>query len=134
MQILPFLNLSCTLWVFTVLLLVAIYILFLSFFFFFQSFYKGDTTILANPLNSWKLIFPDTPLLIGGDYQLTINSQVLADLLLIFHFILVSISQDGNSARMILELLKGFMLVNSFVYKEVVFDLATDKQTLQYTY
>jgi hypothetical protein len=88
---------------------------------------------LANPPNSWKPVFPDTPLLIGGDYQLTASSQVLADPLLIFHFILVSISRDGNPARVISELLKGFMLADSFVYKEVVFDLATDKQTLEYT-
>lgn len=88
---------------------------------------------MANPSHSWKPVFPKTPLLIGGDYQLTSSSQVLADPLLVLHFILVSISPKGNPARIISELLGGFLLDDSFLYEEIVFDVATDELALKYT-
>jgi hypothetical protein len=98
----------------------------------FQGFYKGDTTVLGNPSDSWKATFPE-PLLIGGNYQLTSNSQVIADPLLVLHFILVSISPKGNPARIISEMLGGFLQDESFAYEEVIFDLASNELTLEYT-
>lgn len=98
----------------------------------FQGFYRGDFSLLVKPADSWKPILR-SPLLIGGDYQLTANSQVLADPLLVLHFVLVSISPKGNPARMISEMLGGFLLEESFAYREITFDLATDELALQYT-
>jgi len=87
---------------------------------------------LGNPSDSWKPAFPK-PLLIGGNYQLTSNSQVIADPLLVLHFVLVSISPKGNPARIISEMLGGFFQDKSFAYEEVIFDLASDELTLEYT-
>ena len=68
----------------------------------------------------------------GGNYQLTSSSQILADSLLVLHFVLISISPKGNPARMISEMLGGFLSEESFAYEEIVFDLSTAKLALQY--
>ena len=68
----------------------------------------------------------------GGNYQLTSSSQILADFLLVFHFVLISISPKGNLARMILEMLGGFLSEELFAYEEIVFDLLMAKLALQY--
>jgi len=72
------------------------------------------------------------PLVIRGDYQLTASSQVLAEPLLLLHFILASIDPKGNPARISAELLSGFLPEESFVYKEVIFDLSTDELVVKY--
>ena len=71
---------------------------------------------------------------IQGDYQLTASSQLLADPLLVLHFVLISINPKGNPARIVSELLSGFLLDQSFVYEEVVFDLSTDALIGKYTH
>jgi hypothetical protein len=68
-----------------------------------------------------------------GDYQLTASSQLLADPLLILHFVLVSISSRGNPARLVSEVLGGFLPEQSFAYKEVVFDLTTVRLVRDHT-
>jgi len=72
------------------------------------------------------------PLVIQGDYQLTASSQVVAEPLLLIHFILASIDLKGNPARLSAELLTSFLPAKSFVYKEVVFDLTTDELIKNY--
>jgi hypothetical protein len=72
------------------------------------------------------------PLTIQGDYQLTTTSQIVAEPLLLLHFILTSINPRGNLARTSTELLAAFLLTESFVYKEVVFDLTTNELTEKY--
>ena len=72
--------------------------------------------------------------MIQGDYQLTASSQVVAEPLLLLHFILASIDPKGNPARISAELLSGFLSEESFVYKEFVFDLTTDELVEKYIY
>jgi hypothetical protein len=86
---------------------------------------------LGNPSDSWKPAFPK-PLLIGSDYQLTSNSQLIADSLLVLHFVLDSISQKGNPVHIISAMLGGFLQDESFAYEEVIFDLASNELTLKY--
>ena len=64
---------------------------------------------------------------------MTASSQVLADPLLVLHFVLVSISPKGNPARTVSELLSGFLPDQSFAYEEVVFDFSTVALVRKYT-
>ena len=98
----------------------------------FQAFYKGDTSLLVEPSKSWESIL-DSPLFIRGDYHLTAASHVLADPILVLHFVLVSISPKGNPAQVMSEILGGFLMEGSFMYEEIIFDLANDKLVRQYT-
>lgn len=62
-----------------------------------------------------------------GNYQLTSQSQVKDDPLLLIHFVLTSISTAANPALLMNEMLKGFLggeLV--FQYREIKFDLSND--------
>jgi hypothetical protein len=70
---------------------------------------------------------------IQGDYQLTASSQLLADPLLVIHFVLVSIPSRGNPARLISEVLGGFLPEQSFAYEEIVFDLGSDRLVRNHT-
>jgi hypothetical protein len=71
-------------------------------------------------------------LVIQGEYQLTASSQVVAEPLLLLHFILSSIDPKGSPARISAELLSGFLPEESFVYKELIFDLSTDELVTKY--
>ena len=70
---------------------------------------------------------------IQGNYQLTASSQLLADPFLIVHFVLVSIPSRGNPARLISEVLGGFLPEQSFVYEDIVFDLGSDRLVHNHT-
>jgi hypothetical protein len=72
------------------------------------------------------------PLVIRDEYQLTASSQVVAEPLLLLHFILSSIDPKGSPARISAELLSGFLPEESLVYKELVFDLSTDELIAKY--
>ena len=62
-----------------------------------------------------------------GNYQLTAQSQVKDDPLLILHFILASLSPAGNPALLMNEMLKGFLLgVVVYQYREIRFDFSDD--------
>jgi hypothetical protein len=98
----------------------------------FQAFYKGDTSLLVEPSKSWESVL-DSPLFIRGDYHLTAASHVLADPILVLHFVLISISPKGNPARVMSEILGGFLMEGSFMYEEIIFDLANNKLIRQYT-
>lgn len=74
-----------------------------------------------------------SPIPVEGDYQLTSNSEVLADPLLVLHFILVSINPKGSPARIMSEIASGFLSETSFLYKEIIFDLTTNERTVRYT-
>lgn len=74
------------------------------------------------------------PLVIQGDYQLTASSQVIAQPLLLLHFILASIDPKGHPARISAEILSAFLPADSFVYKEVVFNLTTDELVTKHIY
>jgi hypothetical protein len=74
------------------------------------------------------------PLVIQGDYQLTASSQVIAQPLLLLHFILASIDPKGHPARISAEILSAYLPMDSFVYKEVVFDLTTDELVTKHIY
>ncbi|KIM77371.1 hypothetical protein PILCRDRAFT_12012 [Piloderma croceum F 1598] len=89
----------------------------------FFGFYKGD--INQSP-STWTPMSKQ-PLVIQGDYQLTASSQVVAQPLLLLHFILASIEPKGHPARISAELLSAYLPADSFVYKEVVFNLTTDE-------
>jgi len=65
-------------------------------------------------------------LVVRTEYQLTASSQIIAEPLLFFHFILASIHPGGNPARLASELLTAFLPAASFVFQEIVFDLSTD--------
>jgi hypothetical protein len=57
----------------------------------------------------------------------------LADPILILHFVLVSINSKGNPASLIAEMLGGFLAEATLAYKEIVFDLATDRLVRDHT-
>ena len=57
---------------------------------------------------------------------------MVAEPLLLLHFILTSINPRGNPARTSAELLAASLPAQSFVYKEVVFDLTTDELAAKY--
>jgi hypothetical protein len=97
-----------------------------------QGFYKGDRSILSQSPESWVPALKSC-LHIQGNYQLTASSQCMADLLLVIHFILVSINPRGNPARLISEILGAFLAEGTFAYEEVIFDLATDELVCDYT-
>jgi len=65
-------------------------------------------------------------LVVQAEYQLTASSQIIAEPLLFFHFILASIYPGGSPARLASELLTAFLPAESFVFKEIFFDLSTD--------
>jgi hypothetical protein len=98
----------------------------------YQGFYKGDPSLLVQPSETWDSVL-GSPLLIAGDYQLSASSQILADPLLVLHFVLVSINAKGNPARIISEMLSGYLPDQSFAFEEIIFDLATDELVLTYT-
>jgi hypothetical protein len=65
-------------------------------------------------------------LVVRTEYQLTASSQIIAEPLLFFHFILASIHPGGSPAQLASELLTVFLPVASFMFQEIVFDLSTD--------
>jgi hypothetical protein len=87
-----------------------------------QGFYK---TISKLEPARWEPALGQ-PLVVRAKYQLTASSQIIAEPLLFFHFILASIYPRGSPARLTSELLTVFLPAESFVFKEVVFDLSTD--------
>jgi hypothetical protein len=68
-----------------------------------------------------------------AEYQLAASSQIVASPLLFLHFILSSIHPGGNPARLASELLTGFLPAQSFLFKEIVFDLSTDDRISKHT-
>lgn len=62
-----------------------------------------------------------------GSYQLTSQSQVKDDPLLLLHFILGSLSPAANPALLMNEMLKGFLPGEAFQYREIKFDIPDDK-------
>jgi hypothetical protein len=94
-----------------------------------QGFYKGA---LSPHPEAWTPALKE-PLVIQADYQLTASSQVVAESLVLLHFILANIRPQGNPARTASELLTAFLPDESFMYKEIVFDLATDQLVARYT-
>ncbi|KIM72929.1 hypothetical protein PILCRDRAFT_15697 [Piloderma croceum F 1598] len=94
----------------------------------FFGFYKGN--INQSP-TTWTPVLKQ-PLVIRDEYQLTASSQVVAEPLLLLHFILSSIDPKGSPARISAELLSGFLPEESLVYKELVFDLSTDELIVKY--
>jgi hypothetical protein len=64
---------------------------------------------------------------VQGNYQLTSQSQVKDDSLLILHFILASLSPAGNPAVLMNEMLKGFLSGEAeYQYREIRFDFSDD--------
>ena len=56
---------------------------------------------------------------------MTSRSQVLHDPLLVISFVLTSINPSGSPARVVSELLKGF-LGDALSFHEIIFDLTTE--------
>lgn len=94
-----------------------------------QGFYEG---VLGPNPESWTPALKE-PLVVQADYQLTATSQVVSESLVLLHFILSNIRPQGNPARTASELLTAFLPDESFMYKEIIFDLTTDKLTARYT-
>ena len=62
-----------------------------------------------------------------GNYQLTSQSQVKDNPLLILHFILASLSPAANPALLMNEILKGFLPGEAvYQYREIRFDFSDD--------
>jgi hypothetical protein len=91
-----------------------------------QGFYKGDTSILNQPSASWLPALAE-PLVIQGNYQMTAQSNVRDEPLLLLHFILSSINPTANPARLVSEMMTPYLLGNTFKYQEITFDLSTDE-------
>jgi len=64
---------------------------------------------------------------VQGNYQLTSQSQVKDNPLLILHFILASLSPAANLALLMNEMLKGFLPREvRYLYREIKFDIPDD--------
>ena len=92
-----------------------------------QGFYRGPASVLLESSDCWVPFFSH-PLAVQGDYQLTTQSQVKKDPLLLLHFILTSISPTGNPAILMSEMLKAFLPGETFLYREIEFNISTDSR------
>jgi hypothetical protein len=91
-----------------------------------QGFYVGPPSVLHGPSSSWVPALSD-PLDILGDYQMTSSSQVLGTNLLILHFALSGLDTAGNPAGLVYSFLQSFIPNARLSYREVRFDLSSDK-------
>jgi hypothetical protein len=69
---------------------------------------------------------------VKGEYQMTARSQIVDDPLLLLHFILSTIKPDGNPARFISDLMSLYLPGDSFMYREIIFDMTTDRAMAQH--
>jgi hypothetical protein len=94
-----------------------------------QGFYVGPPSVLNGPSSSWVPILSD-PLDILGDYQMTSSSQVLGTHLLILHFALSGLDTAGNPVGLVYSFLQSFISDARLGYREVRFDLSSEKDIL----
>jgi hypothetical protein len=94
-----------------------------------QGFYVGPPSALHGPSSSWVPALSD-PLDILGDYQMTSSSQVLGSPLLILHFALSGLETAGNPAGLVYSFLQSFTSAARLGYREVRFDLSSDKDVV----
>jgi len=103
--------------------------MFLVLIFVWQGFYKS---ILDPKPACWEAIC-EQPLVLQAEYQLAASSQIIASPLLFLHFILSSIHPGGNPARLASELLTAYLPAESFLFKEIIFDLSADDLISKHT-
>jgi len=72
------------------------------------------------------------PLFVQGKYQLTAQSHVRNDSILLLHFILSSISPAGNPAVLMSEMLRAFLPGDIFQYQEIQFDMSDERSLVSH--
>jgi adenylate kinase len=72
------------------------------------------------------------PLFVQGEYQLTAQSHVRNDSILLLHFILSSISPAGNPAVLMSEMLRAFLPGDIFQYQEIQFDMSDERSLISH--
>ena len=70
---------------------------------------------------------PDSFLKINGHFQMTLSSQVDTTRLNIIHFHLSSVKVEGSPAKILADYMSALLPAEALTYREVAFDLSTDK-------
>src|SRR5882724_7530319 len=74
----------------------------------------------------------DSPMKVQGHFQMTSQSQVNMDNLLMLHFILQSIDGMGSPAHFLYQYMQGFIHPSHVVYEEMVFNMETHEQVINH--
>ena len=74
----------------------------------------------------------DSPMKVQGQFQMTSQSQVSTNNLLILHFILQSIDGIGSPAPMLFQYMVGFIRPGAITYEQIVFNMETQDQVINH--
>jgi len=72
----------------------------------------------------------DSPMKVPGQFQMTSQSQVSTDDLLILHFILQCLDSIGSPPHLLYQYMQGFIHTSGVVYEEISFNLETLEQVI----
>src|SRR5882724_10009722 len=72
----------------------------------------------------------DSPMEVQGQFQMTSQSQVNIDNLLVLHFILQSIDGTGSPAHLLYQYMQGFIHPSHVVYEEMVLNMENHEQVI----
>src|SRR5882724_6965159 len=74
----------------------------------------------------------DSPMKVQGKFQMSSQSQVSTDNLLVLHFILQSLDGNGSPAHLLYQYMQGFNCPRAIIYKEFVFNMETHEQVINH--
>jgi len=74
----------------------------------------------------------DSPMKEPGQFQMTSQSQVSTDDLLILHFILQCLDGIGSPLHLLYQYMQGFIHASGVVYEEISFNLETLEQVINH--
>jgi len=74
----------------------------------------------------------DSPMKVPGQFQMTSQSQVSMDDLLILHFILQCLDGIGSPPHLLYQYMQGFIHASGVVYEEISFNLETLEQVINH--
>jgi len=69
---------------------------------------------------------------VQGQFQMSSQSQVSTDDLLVLHFILQSLDGIGSPARLLYQYMQGFNHPRAIIYEEFVFNMETHEQVINH--
>jgi len=74
----------------------------------------------------------DSPMKVQGQFQMTSQSQVSTDDLLVLHFILQSLDGIGSPPHLLYQYMQGLIHASGVVYEEISFNLETLEQVVNH--
>src|SRR5882724_13116225 len=74
----------------------------------------------------------DIPMKVQGQFQMTSQSQVSTDDLLVLHFILQCLDGIGSPPHFLYQYMQGFIHASGVVYEEISFNLETFEQVVNH--